>query len=296
MSGTDFVGPHGHDYAEVAQCLASFRDETIVFAHNPGNAGDNLINLGTYRLFDRIGLRYEHGTHTEVYPDRVVVYSGGGALVPHYPGSDSFFRRNHPVCKALVLLPHTVRMHGDMIAEMDERCHLFLRETPSYEFVANHVGRAHLYKAHDMAFTLDRSYVSGLRWDLGELRRAGRLGSWASMIAKFVMSARFRDSTLHSLRADSESTKTMTHPLNYDMSRMFATADMRPASCENVAKALSTVLPAFRHIRTDRLHIAIFSAIMGLDVEMRDNNYGKNHDIYEHSMRDRFANVRFVGA
>lgn len=294
MTQPKFIGPHGHGFEDVANCLAAYRDETIVFVHNPGNAGDNIINLGTYRIFDRIGIKYVTGVNDEVYRDRVIVYSGGGCLVPHYPGADTFFRRNHPVCKAMILLPHTIRTHADLISQMDERCHLFAREEPSHEFVRQHVNRAHIYKAHDMAFLLDKEYIEEIGWGISDLYRKSLFRSWLVMLVKFSMVAKFRDSTLYSFRTDHESDSQPTHPLNYDMSNMFATADMRLTSCKNTAKALNSVLSAFRHIKTDRLHVAIFSAILGLDVEMHDNNYGKNHDIYVHSIQDRFDNVRFV--
>lgn len=289
-----FVGPHGHDYQGLRDCLSSFVGERVVFVHNPGNAGDNVINLGTYRFFERMGLQYECGTNDQVYPDRVIVYSGGGALVPHYTGSDIFFRRNHSTCKAMILLPHTVRTYADLISEMDERCHLFVREAPSYDFVAKHITRANLYKSHDMAFVLDDAYIESLRWEVLALFRKRLLRSWIIMIIKFKTMAKLKDGTLHGFRTDLEGNSAPTNPLNIDMSMMFATGDMHFAHCANAAKALSAVLQAFRHIRTDRLHIAILSTILGLDVEMHDNNYGKNSDIFDYSIKAYFKNTRFT--
>lgn len=295
MNRNGVVGPHGHDFDELARCLLGFSDEPVVFVPNPGNAGDNLINLGTYLLFERLGIFYELGSHQDVYPDRIVIHGGGGSLVSHYSGTDAFFRRNHPVCKTMILLPHTVRSHPDMIAGMDERCHLFVRERPSHDFVSRHATRAHLYLAHDMAFMLDEAYVAGLRWDWNDLARKGLLRSWLTMLTKFTMIAKLRDSTLHSMRTDSESIGQPNDPLNFDMSRMFTMSDMQFPACANAAKALQKTLQAFRRVETDRLHIAIYSALLGLDVEMRDNSYGKNRDIYAHSIMERFDNVRFVG-
>lgn len=288
------VGPHGHDYQVLRECLSSFVGEKFVFVHNPGNAGDNLINLGTYRFFEGLGLQFECGRNDEVYPDRVIVYSGGGALVSHYTGSDTFFRRNHPVCKAMILLPHTFRAYADLISEMDERCHLFVREASSYHFVAKHINRANLHKAHDMAFMLDAAYIEGLRWEAVPLFRKGLLRSWLVMLIKFTMIARFKDSTFHGFRTDLESAGYSSHPLNVDLSMMFATGDMQFSHCANSAKALALVLQAFQKIRTDRLHIAILSTILGLEVEMHDNNYGKNYDIFDHSIRSYFDNTRFI--
>lgn len=291
---TQIIGPNGHDFTDVAACLSQFKDETIVFVHNPGNAGDNLINLGTYRLFDQLGLRYESGTIHEDYPGRVVVYSGGGALIASYPGADQFFRRNHATCKALILLPHTVRVHEDLIAQMDARCHLFAREAETHAFLSAHVTEAHLYMAHDMVFMVDRAYIDTLRWDWGDLRARGLLGSWLKMLIKFRILAMRKGPTLWALRTDLETDTQPTNPDNVDLSKMFGLADMHEAPCHNVARALTTVLTRFGDIRTDRLHIAIFSALLGLPVEMRDNNYGKNRGIYENSMAGRFDNVRFT--
>lgn len=81
MNQTRLIGPHGHDFENVANCLTSFRDETVVFVPNPGNAGDNLINLGAYRLFENLGMRYVLGMHSKLYPDRVIIHSGGGSMV-----------------------------------------------------------------------------------------------------------------------------------------------------------------------------------------------------------------------
>lgn len=103
---TDVVtSPRGHDHTELAQVLRSFAEERVVFVANPGNAGDALINLGMYALFRRLGVTWEAGTISGSCPDRVVIFSGGGVLIDLYPNADVFFRRNHPVCKALILLP-----------------------------------------------------------------------------------------------------------------------------------------------------------------------------------------------
>lgn len=294
MSDTRFSGPHGHDFLELRNCLSSFRDERFVFIPNAGNAGDNLINLGSYRFFDRIGLQYELGNFEQIYPDRVIICGGGGALVPHFSGSDEFLRKNHPVCKAMVLLPHTVRTYSDMISEMDERCHLFVREENSYNFVASHITRANLYQSHDMAFMLDVPYIRNLNWHVSALLHKGLLRPWIVMLLKFGMIAKLKGPTLHAIRDDIEGQIAPTHPQNIDLSRMFATGDMDFPHCANAAKALSTVIQAFQSVETDRLHIAILATILGLQVQMYDNNYGKNYDVFNNSIDGYFRNTSFA--
>lgn len=274
--------------------MQSYAGETLVFAHNPGNAGDNIINLGTYRLFERLGVKFEDGSVTEDYPDRVVIYSGGGALIPLYAYAGDFLRRNHPICKALILLPHTVRDHPDMLAEMDERCHLFTREEPSYDYVSKHCSRANVYKSHDLAFMLDKAYIDSLRWHIRDIFNKGHQKSWLAMLVKFNLIGRFKDSTLHSMRKDREAERPPEHPRNFDMSVMFTTDDMRVPSCTNVAKALQMTFSGFQKIETNRLHIAILAAILGRNVDIYDNNYGKVSSIYEHSMRGIYPNARLM--
>lgn len=288
-----FSGPHGHSYDSLVSCIKSFRDEPIIFVPNPGNAGDNIINLGIYRMLDRLGIKYTIGNHGGIYPDRVIFHGGGGSLVSHFPGADTFFRKNHPVCRQLVLFPHTIRSYSDMIAEMDERCHIFTREDNSFDYVGSHAKRAQVYKTHDMAFMLDKEYIQGLPWDISALRKKGLLRSWIVMMLKLKATAKLRDSTLHAFRIDNESRNTPLHPLNYDVSRLFSTGNMNVAFCRNSAKALLKAIGSFKSVETDRLHVSILSAIAGLPIIMNDNSYGKNFDVYSFSIKDYFSNLSF---
>lgn len=288
-----FSGPHGHSYDDLVACIRNFQKETVVFVPNPGNAGDNIINLGIYRLLDRLGIKYTMGNHAGIYPDRVIFHGGGGSLVSHFPGADTFFRNNHPVCRQLVIFPHTIRSYANMVAEMDDRCHIFTREDNSFDYVINHVKSARVYKVHDMAFMLDKDYIRRLSWDISALRKKGLLRSWIVMLMKLKATARFRDSTLHAFRIDNESRNAPLHPLNYDVSRLFSTGNMNEAFCRNSAKALLNTICSFKSVETDRLHVSILSAIAGLPITMNDNIYGKNRDVYEFSIRNYFGNLTF---
>lgn len=292
-SAARFSGPHGHSYDDLVACIEDFRKDTVVFVPNPGNAGDNLINLGIYRMLDRLGITYTLGNHAGVYPDRVIFHGGGGSLVSHFPGADTFFRNNHPVCRQLVIFPHTIRSYGDMIADMDDRCHVFAREDNSFDYVGRHAKQAHVYKVHDMAFMLDRDYIHGLSWDLAALRKKGLLRSWIVMLLKLKATARLRDSTLHAFRIDEESRHAPLHPLNYDVSRLFSTGTMSETFCRNSAKALLKAIESFKSVETDRLHVSILSAIAGLPIIMNDNSYGKNRDVHDFSIKGYFGNLTF---
>lgn len=289
-------GPLGHDFSPLIRCLEQFRDEELVFVPNPGNAGDALINLGMYKLFQDLGLRFQTGSREETYAGRVVVYSGGGALVPEYPGNGAFFEANHSAAKALILLPHTVRAYGDLIADMGSNCHLFAREENSFAYLQDVVTRANLALTHDLAFYLDDRAIAAMPWDRGFLMGASRRWSWPKMVAKFAVQAWRGDGQLNALRTDTEKTTVAIPSGNHDMSEMFASGDMSFGACASTIKTMRAVFRRYDSVNTNRLHIAVLSALVGLPVDMRDNSYGKNRDIHDHSIKGYFDNVTFHSA
>lgn len=64
---------------------------------------------------------------------------------------------------------------------------------------------------------------------------------------------------------------------------------------ENVAdfQVFVALVANARRVFTDRLHVAILSAILGKDTFLYPNSYHKNRGVYEFSLR-KFPNVRFV--
>lgn len=297
-------GPHGHDYSDLAAVLRSFAGERVVFVANPGNAGDALINLGMYALFRHLGVDWEAGQISGTYPGRVVIFSGGGALIDIYPNADAFFRRNHPVCKALVLLPHTVRGYAQMIAGMDGRCHLFAREAETFAFLKANATAAHVYDGHDMAFFLSDPMIAAMGWDRTFLLRPEIRRAWPRMVVKILATLKLRDPVLHVVRTDSEATGAAVPACNYDLSELFSSGHllndpggyMTPGICASTIKALRVLIRAARRVETNRLHITVLSAIVGTPVVMMDNSYGKNRGIYERSIRDYFSGVTFQPA
>lgn len=284
--------PNGHDFTEVAACLRQFDGQELVFVPNPGNAGDAIINLGMYRLFDRLGVRYVTGSQNQDYPGRVVVCSGGGALVDLYPDSHLFYERNHKNCAALILLPHTVRAHGTLIAEMGSNCFVFAREKNSMAYLERHAKSAHIGLAHDMAFFLGASDIKAMHWHPGQLRRLGLLVPWIVMYLKFQRERRVRGETaLVCVRNDVEETAVRPDGRVFDLSSLFATGEMSRESCENIAKIFYAVTRLFDKVITNRLHVGIMATIMGMNVDFHDNNYGKNSDIYHHSINNYFPNT-----
>lgn len=295
-------GPHGHGYGHIAQALRDCGNEPIVYVPNPGNAGDALIALGTYILFEKLGIRWERGEPRGVYPGRAVVYGGGGSLIGLYPNSINFLKSNHRVCRRLILLPHTIRAFGDEISAMDDRCVLFARDLESHDYASGFARGARIDIGHDMAFMISRQDLVSRRFDLDFLSRPEIRLAWLKMVTKVIWHLKVRDSRLQAMRGDREAPPDTDLPeANFDLSAMFSTghlmgvseSHMSPSICATTAKILQIILERASIVDTNRLHIAVLSALLGRNLIMRDNSYGKNSGVYDHSMKDFFQGIDF---
>jgi exopolysaccharide biosynthesis predicted pyruvyltransferase EpsI len=106
---------------------------------------------------------------------------------------------------------------------------------------------------------------------------------------------RGRKQVLQALRTDVEETAIDVPPLNIDLSHAFAADDMSPASSLYATYWMMRFIDRFKTVRTNRLHIAIMSAMLDKQVCLLDNSYGKVRDVFNHSLRDQFPNVQWQG-
>lgn len=285
-------------FDELERLLTSLRHEEFVYAPNPGNSGDSLIAYATYQLFERLSLHYEVGDFQGVYPGRIVIYGGGGNFVEPYQSANQFVLGNLPVCKLLVILPHTVRSYQDTLSQMGSNCIVFCRERPSFEFVKRHATKATCLLSHDVALSTNierlrseaahtmHSFSSGFNTRLRELKR---------MLKTLIYGLKnFRSpNTLNAFRTDDERTHVHISSANIDVSYVCARPDTRITvdASRQVAVRMMQFIDRFDTVRTNRLHVGILSAMLGKRVELYDNSYGKIRAVYEHSLRNRFDNV-----
>lgn len=283
---------------QLAQVLAQFHGEDVVFIPNPGNAGDSFITCSTYQMLDDLGLSYRVGSPSGSYPGSVVLYAGGGNLIGEYVNAIQFIRRNHKGAKALVVLPHTIGAFADTLAELGPNCFLFCREQRSYQFVSNAVTEAYVFLSQDLALGADLTRIrekvsqAGKGRLLPNDRRALRL----ELIAfRHMLRNRFRFDTLSAFRTDVEKTDLVIPSGNFDVSAIFATRDLSPSACSQTTVNMMRFLDRYRMVRTNRLHICIMSLMLGKRVEFYPNSYFKNEAIYEHSLRSQFPLLVWKG-
>lgn len=269
-----------------------------VYAPNSGNAGDTLIAEATYQLLDGISLHYRTVSLTTKLeaPHRIIV-GGGGNLVDPYRNVRCFIEANLERCEELIILPHSIQAHEDLLARLDGRATIICREPRSFDFCKAHAPEAKIMLGHDMA----------LLWQSSETRRRARRALLASvgdprfhlrnlkLLARgFHLRSRIDNGTLLAFRQDIESTGRAPPVRNIDLSQAFATDSMAWPYAARAANALANFIDRAQLVRTDRLHIAILSSLLGKAVEIYDNNYGKNRSIYEWSLADRFPNLTFA--
>lgn len=304
------------EITNIGRFLLAELGEPILYVANNGNAGDALMACATYDIFRNLGLTYHNCGQTLLsdstkFRDKVVVFSGGGNLNEGgYNNYAPLLRQANDWARKVVVLPHSVNGNIDLLSTLGPNVVLICRERMSYEHTCRVAQKgARIYLAPDMAFGLNleaalnhdpeyvssmlrktlwrlvdrkrsleypaiRHYFSGLRWENGGYKVDDEHGS-----ERFLF------------RTDIESTDVELPEGNIDASLAFA------FGVSTEIKARFTVLHLLRFlskqsvIRTNRLHIAIASAILGKEVHLYANNYFKCRAVYEYSLRDRFENV-----
>lgn len=187
--------PSTVDVESLLRSLAS--SEAILYFPNPGNAGDSYIAAATLRLLLRTNVPFElcdAATATaETVRDRVVVLGGGGNLIPRYPQVAALLARIRDAARRIVLLPHSVCGHEELLAALGPDTDLVAREPVSYEHLRRHARLSRIWLAHDLVLGEDARAL------LGELN--GPLGALGGALAGLLVPGRSRESLIGSVRA-----------------------------------------------------------------------------------------------
>lgn len=302
--------------------LADLKHEPqpILFIPNPGNAGDALIAHATRQMFDRLGLDYVWVNDFWRFDPRgrVIVYGGGGNLVRQYADASRALRWADGNAKRLILLPHTVGGHDELLAGLGPEADLICRDLVSYAHVRDAVRSAGCHLADDLALSVDaRTTLETSPAPMSTLPLYGRRllyrmilkPSWSNTVAsprKLRQSERMYASrrseseqgeapgTLQAFRTDAERTELPPPPDNLDLSDLFSYGTRTATVCHTGAQHLLRYLDTFEEVRTNRLHLAIGAALLGKRVKLHPNAYFKNRAVWEFSLRERFPHVEWA--
>lgn len=263
----------------------------FLYYNNPGNAGDCLIYFGMCRLFKKHSLKFKPFTLKNFRRNQHVVYSGGGNLVPYYNTCANFIKTNFEKFESFTLLPHTVHGNEDLLKNLDSRFTLFCREEKSYLHCKQSVKHKNNIKmAHDLAFALwPGKYRTPI---LIPTFKFDRLTQWSSnkrKINNFIMTG-----GTSFFRTDKES----QHPEsindgNMDISAVLSMNKKKHLRRIIIARTFLSLMQKANSIQTDRLHVAIAGALLGIPTKLYPGTYHKNQSVWNYSIRPFFDNVSF---
>lgn len=280
------------------------RHRRIYFRPGLGNAGDALISAGFYALAEELALDHvevpgAHAAPPDLSADDLLVLMGGGWLTSHWDFGprliDTLTSRDAP----LLLLPQSLLGHEETLRRLRPQDTLFTRERYSHDFARSLDLRCRVELDHDMALHVDPERLParllprwpGLALARNDARRFVALGMLRAQAA--------RHPDLAAWRTDVESDGSHGARWRSDVSLVanFGTADRRAVLTSTgwLFRALSW----FRRVETDRLHVGVAAALLGMPVQFHANAYHKVRGVYEYSLRDdpRFAGlVTFVDA
>jgi exopolysaccharide biosynthesis predicted pyruvyltransferase EpsI len=292
---------HELDLQPNENMLRELAAEKFLFVANPGNAGDAAIACATLQAFAAYGCNYRmtsiHCSTMETR-DRVVVFGGGGNLVPYYSDARRFLLKHHRTAKRLILLPHTVRGHEDVLSTLGQNVLIYCRELPSLQHVQAVARFAEARFAHDLALVLDVSAAMRFRvmyklWGVSPRRLYRQTIRPAMMKLTYLQRNRRAPQRLDAFRRDHEQTASVLPDPNLDVSDALGKyKGVSPIEAHAITRELCRFLARFDEVHTNRLHVSILAGLLGREVHLYDNAYGKNGDVYRASLQSRFPNVQ----
>ena len=268
--------------------MAEGRPRRFYYVPNEGNAGDALIAAGSWQFFEDAGLAPGYGRVRDLRAGDAVVYAGGGNLVPEYASCRRFLERclEVGVASALVM-PHSIRGHGALLARLDRRYTLVCRDLATLERVRHSGTRAQLVFAPDMALYLDvprlfarcGRYRGAVFW--ARMAHHDRLlpyWRWRRALARRVPPPHGR---VDVMRVDLEATASQPGDAHWDVSNLYGSTYPLREESDLVARDFLRFFGHVRALRTNRLHAGVAGALMGCEVTYLDNSYGKVGAVYE---------------
>lgn len=271
----------------------------LLYHPNRGNAGDALIAVATLQRLRRLGRPFQFmASDAFDAAGRVVLYGGGGNLVPLYEDAARFVERHHRAARRLVVLPQTVAGHEPLLASLGSNVTIVCREPESFAHVQRSAPRAEVLLAHDLALGLDTTAViRQVRTPASELGGIGRAARQWLRLAQLELTRGLGGNAgeLNAFRTDRERSQYPPPVLNHDVSRLFSLGCSTEAHCSASSQRLLSVIDRFDRVNTNRLHVAIAGALLGKDVKLYPNSYYKCRAVYEFSLAGRFRALQWMG-
>lgn len=266
---------------------------------NHGNIGDLLIAEATRQYFSRLGLKWRSFDPTAPPSGNInLVYGGGGRFSSHWRGPVGGIAPlvSESICTC-VILPHSFNGVAEELSKFDERHILFCRERRSYEYVRRVSVRSQVYMANDMALlykpwsqvypelevcNTPASEDSRTQQEWLNGMGSARMSLMVQRAAVSVPGTKRRIAFL--LRTDAEKSSSYDTKAAYDISAEWNGNCVATKFSGDMINAFAGALNQVDVVVTDRLHVSIMSMLLGKEVFMLDNDYGKLSAVYDYSL------------
>lgn len=250
--------------------------EELFFVANPGNAGDAAIALGTYHLFDKLGIAPWPFDFNDLpyVENKTIIFGGGGNLIEgKYTEMHDAIIKYLSLNNKCILLPHTIFGYEDIVTKANTKnLVIFCRDKISYKLcaIANKFNTRNIFLDNDMAFSISKEFLKPF------IERKGY-------------------GIFNGFRTDAESSHSIPIPIdNKDISLSWNGAYWHDRELARVVvESLLMYLSRFKIVKTDRLHIAILSYLIGKFVYLYPNSYFKNRAVYETSLKSK-QNIQYI--
>lgn len=247
---------------------STHKDARYMYMPNGGNLGDGLIAAATIQAFAKAGLNWQFMRGGDVS-----IYGGGGSLIEMYQGGYDCLKFLHAIGKPVIILPHTIRGNADFWKSLPKTT-VFCREPISYEFMQS-FEQHEVFLADDMALSLN---VHTPPYQVVVDYRD-----------KLKQSARTQGAVT-AFRQDNESSAP-GKATEIDFSQLASPSMQSETDIVAHTVAFLTMIAPFDKVATDRLHVAIACALLGVHCDCYDNSYGKLSAVFEFSLQGRYSNI-----
>lgn len=269
--------------ADILAALTELRNREVLYLPNTGNAGDSLIAAATYQVFSRLSIKYKivnNGTPVEKVTGKVLILGGGGNLIPNYGTIKAAISKFHKVVDKLILLPHTVRGNEDLLQNLGGNCWIFCRDVPSYVHVLSNCDEAKVYLSHDMALHTDPGKIL---FDIEDLQGAQfAFKEKLESLSIDLSLDKIREEAYY-MRQDREAARIYPR-YDLDISQAFAFG-VNPQAAFKSSWCLLEAIRVVESVKTDRLHVGISSHLLDKKCTLLNNSYGKNFEVWRHSLK-----------
>lgn len=249
---------------------------------NSGNMGDALIAAATLNWFNKNKLKY-HRITKEEFPKKFV-YGGGGGWINLWVKSYKPIMEKMSKAEKIIVLPSSFENVPEFIDILDERFVIFCREQKSYDYLISQNTKAKIILDHDMAFRLDKDFKPQPIPTSRKLKKlTKKLKKATSTLPQEVKLFRTDSEALDNKKTDFDLSDALGWFSPYETKE----------TLDFAATTMLNFVSSFKTIQTDRLHVAIASTLMGKDIMLFDNSYGKCSGVYKQTLH-RFDNVKII--